>query len=246
MAKEKNLFTTPIKLTGMKEGYYQVTLKKEGYADITKSIDVYRKRTLFSSKETNKFVIPFETKLEIKSNPAGLIIYVDGKTLGQKTPSIVPVEVGKHAVRLLSSDQDSIGSVSVDEAPASVSKCILDLANNKNILDNDVWDFRSRTDEDNNIVYQLQGQLLKVVRIDSQPGGADLYLDGHNKSAGKTPLTLKILPGKHRVFLEKKGFTNEANPKLRVPTLLSYRGEISVKSAVSEQGDNQFTCRLKE
>ena len=66
----------------------------------------------------------------------------------------------------------------------------------------------------------LPQQDLKVVKFDSVPQGADVFVD--NQKIGQTPIEFKLYPGYHCVTIRKEGFedynetinvTNDENPK---------------------------------
>jgi len=66
----------------------------------------------------------------------------------------------------------------------------------------------------------LPQQDLKVVKFDSVPQGANVFVD--NQKIGQTPIELKLYPGYHCVTIRKEGFedynetinvTNDENPK---------------------------------
>jgi tetratricopeptide (TPR) repeat protein len=47
---------------------------------------------------------------------------------------------------------------------------------------------------------------MNEVTLESQPPGADVYLDGGAQMQGQTPLTLRLIPGSHTLKVAKNGF----------------------------------------
>jgi len=111
--------------------------------------------------------------LTVETTPAGSQVFVDGELKG-KTPLTIPVDAGKHELKLTRRGLTYSRSVTIEEGKARVERY--------------AWS-RARTPG--------RGGL----RVSSEPPGANVFVDG--KLQGETPLDLPNTPvGTHTVTIE--------------------------------------------
>jgi len=85
---------------------------------------------------------------------------------------------------------------------------------------------------------------LPEVRLDSEPVGADIYIDDRTRVLGQTPFTVHLEPGNHKVFLKKAGyqsFEREFVVRSREPLHLSFALE-----KIRNEGRLRFKVNIKK
>ena len=131
--------------------------------------------------------------LDVRSDPKGAIIYIDGVNVGL-TPETVEVSAGTHELRLT-----YVGFVD-DTSTVIVGK-------------------GKTTKVDRNLVQQTPTATTPTttptattqVSVSSTPSGASVYLDGTNK--GTTPLTIpSVTYGTHTLRITYPGYQDSSNP----------------------------------
>jgi serine/threonine protein kinase len=85
---------TPYTITGLNPGQHSVTISKAGYVSDTRSFDVAS-----GSKSAMTFnLAPMGAFISIASEPAGAVIFMDGKNTGHVTPAQFTAEKGSHTI----------------------------------------------------------------------------------------------------------------------------------------------------
>ncbi len=112
----------------------------------------------------------------VRSVPAGATVLVDGQQLVQRTPLVADVELadGAHTLRI------GLAAGAPAERPFTL------------------------TAADRHVVLSENLQSGATLRIESQPAGARVVVDG--LAAGRTPVTVPAIAGRHVVQLRKTGF----------------------------------------
>ncbi len=180
--------TTPQNVGGLSEGIHSLTLKKAGYFDFTESI-------MISAGETTSMaptMIQYASSsgfgdLQIRSNPAGAAVYVDGNYKGTTIASnalyVTQLNPGSYSVRVT-------------------------LANYQPYTETAVVTAGRVSNIQANLVLVTPGptpNLNGLMTVRSNPSGANIYLD--NAFRGLTPLTLVDVPeGSHTVILKMNGY----------------------------------------
>ena len=135
---------TPKTLTNIPAGTHQLTLVINGYTTLNKGVNITAGRTT----SVSEILVRLTGSIDIKSNPSGALIYINGKYIG-KTPKKIPgMPVGKHKIQLkLKNYQAHSEEVTIEaNGTASVSPTLRG----------------------------LPGKIL----VTSTPSGADVYIDG--------------------------------------------------------------------
>ncbi len=98
------------------------------------------------------------------------------------------------------------------------------------------------------VALQLCGCVRRIVTIESQPEGAQVYFD--RKLIGRTPCSHEFLYyGTHRLELVKEGYTNlQSRPELKGPVYeyfpLSFFSEVLVPWQITDA--HNFTFKLEK
>lgn len=169
--------STPDTLKNIATGSHKITLKENNYIDTTVNVTVLENRTITKSV----VLTPKEKKgsIFIASDPAGAQIFLDSINTGKITPdSIIDIAAGDHKITLKKNNYiDTTLIVTVQEDQA-VSKSIT-----------------------------LSPVIIRGnIYLDSQPGGAQIYINGNNTSK-TTPDTLSNYPvGTYSITLKKNSY----------------------------------------
>lgn len=108
---------TPLYLSDLSPGRYQVQLRKDGYKDFVSFVDVLSGTT----SNYNFTLSPLLGTINIFSNPSNAEVYVDGNYRGKTPLSITDVPSGTYNVRIsLSGYEDYVGSIYL--APGDVKQ----------------------------------------------------------------------------------------------------------------------------
>lgn len=81
-------YTTPFNLTGVAAGQHVVTIKKNGYASETRSIQV----SAGGNSAISVQLTPLASTVSLTSTPSGSAIWMDGKNTGRVTPAQFSVD----------------------------------------------------------------------------------------------------------------------------------------------------------
>jgi eukaryotic-like serine/threonine-protein kinase len=119
--------------------------------------------------------------VQVESRPTGAVIFVNGEAKG-KTPAALDLPLGNYRIRasLVGYEDREVRVELTENRPYSVSLALRQ-----------------------NAVPQPKPGVLKA---ESTPNGADLQIDGQPQ--GKTPLTLELAPGLHRVLVVLAGYAS--------------------------------------
>ena len=168
---------TPDTLKNIIAGEHKLTLKKDNYKDTTITL------TVQSDETTSKLVVMSSLiktgSIIINTNPVGAQIFLDSANTGKVTPDTLKnIVIGYHLITLKKSGYiDTSMIVSLTEN-AIVSRTI---------------DLKAAVSKGN-------------VYIESNPAGAQIFLDDLNTNK-LTPDTLKnIIAGKHRITLKENNY----------------------------------------
>ncbi|MFH1416147.1 MAG: PEGA domain-containing protein [Elusimicrobiota bacterium] len=220
---------TPVEIPKIAPGNYSLKMEIDIYNPVERVITVYSsdKKTANvsvsgnvqssdSSVKTQKFIIPFELRVEIESEPAGAAIYIDGKRLGAVTPFAVDLTADQHTVLLEKEGFANLGNIEMIE---TYGQCNIDLTQqSQNGLDARYWQVSSMQRG-----LLLKGTFWKTVRINSDPKEAQFFIDG--ELTGVTPLEIKLKVGKHNMEVKKTGFA-EWQKEIEVPDDESVMAEL--------------------
>jgi PKD repeat protein/uncharacterized protein (UPF0548 family) len=220
-----NKGVTPTTLTDLEPGLYKVEVKKEGYKDWSKTVDVG------SGEEASlNAVLEIMTgSIRVESQPEGAQIYLDGNDKGTTPTTLTDLEPGLYKVE-------------VKEA---------------GVIENGYKEWKETVEVGPGEEVSLNAELLRKtgsIRVESVPRGAGLYLVGDlvkseplpekiyadSSYYGTTPKTLTDLgPGSYKVAVKKGGYIDwvkkvyvEAGEETLLQVILQQQyGSISVSSA---------------
>ena len=168
---------TPSTIQDIEEGSHQFTLKLNGYNDTTFSVTIIRNQQLTKSVTLTKEVTT--GSISLQSTPVGAQIFLDGTNTQNVTPAtILDIPEGSHQFTLkLNGYYDTTFSVTI----------IRNQQVNQNI---------TLTEE------ITTGSVL----IQSDPGGAQIFLSGNN-TGNLTPMTFQNLEeGSYQFTLKLSGY----------------------------------------
>lgn len=169
---------TPCVFSDLAMGEHEIKLDKQGYEIVSEKIVVKENDKLIVNKllQINKDV-ELTVYVAFDSKPSESEVFVDGNYVG-KTPMVLSdLSIGVHELRLEKNGYESI-----------------------------VKNFSVKYGEPLVLSETLQVSKSSYLAINSNPLGADIYIDGAYK--GKTPDVYSDLTfGKHEIKLEKEGFS---------------------------------------
>lgn len=120
--------------------------------------------------------------VEIRSDPPGAAISVDGVASGERTPAKIKLKIGKHDLRAtLDGHYDAKKSVEIAE-DNSQPPVLLELT---------------------------KIPTVRVVRLETQPADAEIYLDDNPVPLGsRTPAEVTLSLGRHTLVFKKAGYVD--------------------------------------
>jgi serine/threonine-protein kinase len=194
---------TPYTLSQLQPGKYDVTVAKAGYASQTKEIAVAAGKQAAVGFE----LVQAGATINVTSEPAGGLIYLDGKPTGKATPSILNVDKGKHNIEIR---KDGFGPENT----------------NVNLSDGETYSFAPTLVSKNATAQQKAEQRERrggffgkifgggqkasskgVLVIRTTPGGATVMHNG-KATQGVTPLRVPMDAGNYTVTLHLDGYKN--------------------------------------
>ncbi len=211
--------TTPVSIPKILPGNYTLVMDMDMYLTIERKITIYggKKITNISvpnsidetgiNGKTQKFIVPFEMRVRIESDPEDAKVYIDGKKMGPLTPITVDLTADLHTVMLEKEGFSSLGNL---ERFDTYGQCNLDLRQlNQEGLDARYWEFKA----DNKEIF-LKGTFWKEITINSNPSNSQIFING--ELLGVTPATIRVNVGEHDLIIKKAGYV-EWNKTINVP-----------------------------
>lgn len=161
---------TPLDLKNLATGQYTLKMALDGYQDWTTTVIVLPILTVRISADLVPKEREREGSISVNSNPQGARVYIDNIYKGDTPLNIRDIATGRHTVKIaLTGYQDWIGEVTV--LSSRVERISVEL--------------------------KLQEEYGSI-SINSNPQGADVFLDGDY--VGLTPINLQNIPaGIHMV-----------------------------------------------
>jgi diacylglycerol kinase family enzyme len=104
--------STPLTIDNLLIGRYTLTIKKAGYANLSKSVEI----TENENTEVNE-ILTDGKELTILTNPSGAEVSVDGKFAGT-SPLTTALTYGKHEITAVSGDMEQKKTVAIDKSHA--------------------------------------------------------------------------------------------------------------------------------
>ncbi|MFQ5822657.1 MAG: protein kinase [bacterium] len=192
---------TPISIDEISPGVHRLQLSLEGYKPIVKSLFVPREGTIRvqgESENENKrsYLFRFNTEIEINSNPAEALVYINGIRFNQKSPCTISWEVGT--------------PLSIEMEHNGFERLIGYSLNTKDgydeVEDHRFWEMSIRNEPYTK--YSVNGIFRKRVIIETIPESVEIYTKENNRAMGVTGRNHSILltAGTHELILQKKNF----------------------------------------
>jgi|GEM_PF-4375747 len=167
---------TPVRIRGLPEGEHLLDLYHPEYdTEMNESFLVITGKTVQIKKTLKRR----EIKIQVRSEPEGAIVSVNGKVIEGSTPNEFSALLG---------DAITIGLSHPEANPASTKLKVEDG------IELPVF----------NLIYKPAAVLL-----DSFPTGAEVYLDGRRSGTTGDRVVFPTARGKHEVKLVKKGFVDD-------------------------------------
>ncbi|MBZ5563118.1 MAG: protein kinase [Acidobacteriia bacterium] len=153
-------------------GTHLVTVSKDGYDDAQQSVTIEGGRT----GNFNAQLSVAMGEVEIKTNPSGLEILIDGKSFGP-SPVQAMVTTGEHSVTIMRPGQDPHHTTVVAKSGAAVMKTVT-----------------------------LAGATTPtgIVEVRTIPPGASVLAD-NQPVGGTTPTSFRLAPGHHVITVYRSG-----------------------------------------
>ena len=89
---------TPITIKDLQEGTYSLALKKQGYKDVSKNITIIADKTIKESINFEKILLT--GSLEIKSEPDGATVVINGQEKGTTPLTLKDINTGTYRITL--------------------------------------------------------------------------------------------------------------------------------------------------
>lgn len=208
---------SPIPVRKVLPKSYIVTAIKEGFKPVQRVVQI-EQSDKGKKVRKEKIEIQFDFVLNVDSDPRGANVYIDGNKFGI-TPCKAQLMAGAHTVKLSMEGFDDLGSssagdgrdgqCSIDFTKTSIEEMFLG-------VDRKYWNCELKTIDNENI-FSISGSLFKKVKIDSDPKGMLIHVQGEGQPRGATPLNTLFKVGDYKVrFLDPSAKYGEALKELNV------------------------------
>ncbi|MBQ3943688.1 MAG: serine/threonine protein kinase, partial [Elusimicrobia bacterium] len=178
----------PIPVRKVTPKTYIVTAIKEGFKPVQRVVQIEQSDKGKKIRK-EKIEIMFDFLLNVDSEPRGASVYIDGNKFGV-TPCKAQLLAGAHTVKLMLEGFDNLGYDSA--SGGKEGQCDIDFT--KSIVeemfsgvDRRFWNCELKNIEGENI-FSVTGSLFKKVKIDSEPRGMMVHVQGESQPRGDTPL----------------------------------------------------------
>ncbi len=207
----------PIPVRKVTPKTYIVTAIKEGFKPVQRVVQIEQSDKGKKIRK-EKIEIMFDFLLNVDSEPRGASVYIDGNKFGV-TPCKAQLLAGAHTVKLMLEGFDNLGYDSA--SGGKEGQCDIDFT--KSIVeemfsgvDRRFWNCELKNIEGENI-FSVTGSLFKKVKIDSEPRGMMVHVQGESQPRGDTPLNTLFKVGEYKVrFLDPSAKYGEALKDLEV------------------------------
>lgn len=192
---------TPATLKNLETGRsFSFRFEKEDFQPLEKTIRLESEKPVAVAEKLNpipkKEPPPLVANLEVKSNPSGAEIFLNGKKTGKTTPAqIEDLPVGKYTIRLAKKDFEA-ASQTVQIASAEPYSIELKL---KEIQKVPTPPPQPKQEPEPKLKPTPTFSGVGNIQIASRPSGADVYINGERK--GQTPVTIKTQAGQVKVLV---------------------------------------------
>jgi len=174
---------TPISIS-LKEGSYEVVLKKDSFEDFEKK-DIYIEKNKTLDLGVIKLTpLPSYATLEVETTPTNAKLYINGEEKGSTPHTIDKLKPGEYEIKITKSGYE-------------------DYKEKITLKDN----------ENKTMKIQLKAIQITpttsygFLSVDSDPSGANVYVD--NKNIGKTPIkTYKLTEGTYNIKISLGGYND--------------------------------------
>ena len=188
---------TPLTLSRIQAGTYNVSIELEGYKPIKRTITVEEKGK-DNSNDPPKFFFSFEIPLSIRSNPPGAKIFFNqGEQYSEPTPVSISYPLQKEPL-----------GIRLEQSGFKAIETSLNLLENPSNPKDRIWKISRIKDEAGLIHYNLLGNFYAEVTVTSIPENALITIlhDGEASDPLPTPVTLFLSAGKNLLKGEKEGW----------------------------------------
>ena len=208
---------SPIPVRKVLPKTYIVTAIKEGFKPVQRVVQI-EQSDKGKKVRKEKIEIMFDFLLNVDSEPRGASVYIDGNKFGV-TPCKAQLLAGAHTVKLMLEGFDNLGYDSA--SGGKEGQCDIDFT--KSIIeemfsgvDRRFWNCELKNIEGENI-FSVTGSLFKKVKIDSEPKGMMVHVQGESQPRGDTPLNTLFKVGDYKIrFLDPSAKYGEAMKDLEV------------------------------
>ncbi len=174
---------TPISIS-LKEGSYEVIVKKDSYEDFEKKdIHIEKNKTL-DLGVIKLTPLPSYATLEVETTPTNAKLYINGEEKGLTPYTVDKLKPGEYEIKITKSGyEDYKEKIALKDNENKTMKIQL-----KPITPTPTISYGS-------------------LSVDSDPSGANVYVD--NKNIGKTPIkSYQLEPGSHTIKLSLDGYND--------------------------------------
>ncbi|MBR3627405.1 MAG: serine/threonine protein kinase [Elusimicrobia bacterium] len=208
---------SPIPVRKVLPKTYIVTAIKEGFKPVQRVVQI-EQSDKGKKVRKEKIEIQFDFVLNVDSDPRGASVYIDGNKFGI-TPCKAQLMAGAHTVKLSLEGFEDLGASSASGGQAG--QCSIDFTKTSIEemfigVDRKFWNCELKNIDNENI-FSISGALFKKVKLDSDPKGMLVHVQGEGQPRGNTPLNALFKVGNYKVrFLDPSAKYGEALKDLEV------------------------------
>jgi len=180
---------------------YNLKISKQNYIRYTKEIELFP----YQNSNLNVFLKPTSQSssgLNVTTTPDGAeVIFGDSQTPVGKTPFKKKLDPGNYTIKLHLADYKE-----------------------------EIYSFEIKSGEKINRHFNLKPQIGTLV-IESEPSGADVYIDDESEPAGITPFKINLPPKKYNIRLAQEGLEEQQHEvSIKIGETISKHYKLNKKS----------------
>jgi len=195
---------TPVSIPEIASGVYQLSLTREGFKPLKKSIQVIKKDKMkkpgeTKSTDTQTFLFRFKSGITLNSNPNGATVFLNDIQYPQKTPVSFEWEAGVPlSIELTHAGLNRISGLALNLGEDEIQ-----------IEDDRIWSYETFDNPVKKLYFEATFE--KTFTLDIIPNDVLWFINGSSVPAGTTRVsnTFSVLLGEHEILFKKQGFNDK-------------------------------------
>lgn len=195
---------TPISIPKIQPGSHLLTLTRDGFGPLVKSIQVPAKGNILvagevSAEKYQAYFFRFKSQIELNSEPLGSTVYLNKIQYPQKTPTSIEWEAGiPLSIEMEFDGFDKMSGLTLNTIDGTVK-----------IDDERYWSFEKQNGKLNK--YMIEAKFKKIVKISTMPSDVNCFVDEATTPVQRSNeiIFLPLSSGSHDLLFKKQGYNDK-------------------------------------